>query len=243
MSEHVWVARLSEYVDGELGARERQELEAHLAGCADCSSIVEELRRVVAQAAALGDRPPRPPVDDLWSGIAERIAAAPAAGGQVFDLESRRRGKGGRDRVLVERRFSFSLLQLVAASVVLVILSGGSAWLATRSGAPAAGVFAISERDPSELVARPVSSSYADEKFGTAIAELRRVLDESGPRLDPATVRTIEENLRTINRAIGQARRALAEDPASEYLNDYLAKTMQQKLEFLRETTSLVAAS
>lgn len=236
MSDHAWTDRLSEYVDGELSADEQGRLEAHLAECRQCSALVEDLRRVLARAQALEHRPP---TDDLWSGIAERIGAT-GSGGEVIALEGRRRA--GKDAAGQRgRRFSFSLPQLVAASLVLAVFSGGSAWLALRAELTSSeGQIASTPGvNPSAFI----SETYADEKFGTAIAELQRVLDESRGRLSPETVRTIEENLRTINRAIAQARRALAEDPSSDYLNDHLAETMRQKVEFLRQTSALVAAS
>jgi hypothetical protein len=241
MSDHAWTDRLSEYVDGELSADERQQLEAHLAECQQCSAVVEDLRGVLARAQALEDRPP---ADDLWSGIAERIGAT-GSGGEVIDLEGRRRARK-QTAGLRERRFSFSLPQLVAASLVLAVFSGGSAWLALRAelASSEGRITSTPGMNPSGvLVSETPRASYADERFGTAIAELQRALDESRERLAPETVRTIEENLRTINRAIAQARRALAEDPSSDYLNDHLAETMRQKLEFLRQTSALVAAS
>ncbi len=243
MSDHGWTDRLSEYVDGELSADERQQLEAHLAECQQCSAVVDDLRRVLAGAQALEDRPP---ADDLWSGIAERIGATRtgAGGGEVIDLEGHRRARK-QAAGLRERRFSFSLPQLVAASLVLAVFSGGSAWLALRAQlASSEGQIASTPgMNQSGLVSGTPRSSFADEKFGTAIAELQRAMDEGRERLAPETVRTIEKNLWTINRAIAQARRALAEDPSSDYLNDHLAETMRQKLEFLRQTSALVAAS
>ena len=53
-----WTDRLSEYLDGELGAADSTALEAHLPTCTDCRATLEQLRRVVAQAQGLEDRPP-----------------------------------------------------------------------------------------------------------------------------------------------------------------------------------------
>ncbi|MGH7566093.1 MAG: anti-sigma factor family protein, partial [Gemmatimonadota bacterium] len=47
--------KLSEYIDDELPAGERAEIEAHLAGCLDCARIVEDLRAVVNAAQAVMD--------------------------------------------------------------------------------------------------------------------------------------------------------------------------------------------
>lgn len=64
-------ARLSEYLDGDLPARERAELETHLEGCAACRALLADLRRIVATAGALTDREP---ARDLWPALAERLA-------------------------------------------------------------------------------------------------------------------------------------------------------------------------
>jgi anti-sigma factor RsiW len=65
-----WTERLSEYVDGELEEGERVALESHLQSCADCSSLVKDLRRVVRRARTLKQQGPE---RDLWPGIASQI--------------------------------------------------------------------------------------------------------------------------------------------------------------------------
>src|SRR5438552_3602760 len=106
MTKDNWTDRLSEYLDGTLAVGERAALEAHLVDCAACAATLEELRRVVARARALDDRAPGA---DLWPKIAVGIgrATAPPA----------------------RRYFAFTVPQLIAASVALIILSGGTTWL------------------------------------------------------------------------------------------------------------------
>jgi len=234
MSDH-WTGRLSAYIDGELNAAERAELEAHLAGCQECAKTLEQLRHVVARAEALEDRPPG---GDLWAGIAARIGAA-AGNAAVADFEEHRRRRGW----LSQRRLSFSLPQLAAASVALMILSAGSAWLLSRTGGPGSETLGPSAEPGASLASAPVASGFGVAGYDAAIAELEGVIEESRDRLDTATVRIIEENLMIIDRAIAQAQRALAEDPASIYLNEYLAATMRQKLEFLRQAAQMAGAA
>jgi anti-sigma factor RsiW len=64
-------AKLNEYVDGALAARDRASVEAHLAGCAACRAGVAELRSLSASATSL----PKSiePGRDLWPAIAARI--------------------------------------------------------------------------------------------------------------------------------------------------------------------------
>jgi hypothetical protein len=85
-------------------------------------------------------------------------------------------------------------------------------------------------------------AGYEDPAYDAAVADLQAVLDQGRDRLDPATVRVLEESLSTIDAAIEDARRALAADPANERLNTYLAGTRQRKLELLREASGIVTA-
>src|SRR5437870_11514440 len=118
-----WTDRLSEYLDDELGAAERTALDAHLASCAECRAILDELRRVVARAAALDDRPP---AADLWPDVAARIGLAP--GGDAHAVVSLP-GGGRRAR----GRVSFTVAQLAAAAIALVVVAGAAATLLLRS--------------------------------------------------------------------------------------------------------------
>ncbi len=64
-------AKLNEYVDGTLAARDRASVEAHLAECAECRAAIAELRSLSASATGL----PKSiePGRDLWPAIAARI--------------------------------------------------------------------------------------------------------------------------------------------------------------------------
>ena len=212
-----WTDRLSEYLDEELAAPERTALEAHLASCDGCRTTLDELRRVVTNARALDDRPPSA---DLWPAVAARIG-----------LSSRARP--------VVRRFSFTVPQLAAASVVLALLSGGAAWLIVRRGSVPTPPVVTSGPAPALLNA---SAYPGDVRFDAQVADLERALARGRGRLDTATVRVIERNLRIIDRAIRSAQSALAADPANSYLNLHLAQEMRRKLELLRQAATLAGA-
>ena len=49
----------------------------------------------------------------------------------------------------------------------------------------------------------------------------------------------LETNLRSIDQAIEQSRRALAADPANVYLNVHMAAAKKRKLALLRRATAL----
>jgi hypothetical protein len=80
------------------------------------------------------------------------------------------------------------------------------------------------------------------ENYETAIDELESALASGRSSLDTTTVRVLEKNLRTIDVAIAEARQALTRDPGNPYLNQYLDKTMQRKVQLLRRATGILRA-
>ncbi len=221
---HIWTNRLSEYLDGELDNEERVALEAHLRACGQCYATLGELRQVVTHAKSLQDTEP---ATDLWPEIRARMM--PARDGAVSRSAPAR------------RRFTFTVPQLLAACLALVLLSSGGAWLALRSDqqpvTPGPEVVFAPSPAPPTLVASTRWQAQSD----MAIAELQDALTLNEGKLDTATVRVVRENLAIIDRAIAQAQRALRRDPQNTYLNHHLADTMRQKIDLLRRVNALAA--
>ncbi len=218
-----WTDRLSEYLDGELGERERADLEAHLDGCSECAATLTGLRRVVTRAGALEDQPP---TTNLWPSIAGRIGLT------TDEFTVRRRTR--------ERRFSFTVPQLIAASIVLVAMTAGAAWLALRPRSQTANRPSPAAPAPHLVTWRPKVEKSSD----IAVTELRAALSEGKRtgRLDSLTVARLERSLAVIDSAIAQATRALASDPGSAYLNHHLADTYRRKFDFLRQASRIASA-
>src|SRR5438046_1633477 len=177
----------------------------------------------MARAGSLDDRPP---AHDLWAGIAQRIGAGAAAAGDVPSIES----APTRKRAFLARRLSFSLPQLAAAAVALIVVSGAvSRWVGV-SGRPGSAVGFSSP--PAFTVA--TAAEFGGAKYDSAVVELQQALSANQGDLDSTTVRVIQQNLAIIDQAIDQARRALAADPASVYLRKPLAGAIKQQVGVLR---------
>ena len=242
-----WTDRLSEYLDDELPPDERAAVDAHLSQCVECARTLDELRRVVATARALT---PRPPARNLWTGVAERVAAGsprsaggPGAGVAPF-------------RPRQPWRVSFTLPQLAAASLLLAAVSGGVVWElrgrperveagGSRAAAdarlgPGGGAAAVqASPDVSSSTPGVSAVSYADAQYDAAVADLERALEKGRGRLDKSTIAIVSQNLEIIDRAIEQARQALEADPANSYLGSHLVETRRKKLDLLRRATAL----
>lgn len=214
--------RLSEYLDGELSAPEQAAIDAHLVHCGGCRETLEQLRGVVLEATSLGDAAPS---RDLWTGVAARITPGSQLRGFVSPF-----------RRAISSRLSFTLPQLAAAGLALMVLSGGLVWMA-RSGDPRADFPPISAHVADGPAVPP--PNFADPTYDDAIADLERTFEAGRTELDAETVRVVEENLGTIDRAIDQSRRALATDPANVYLILHLTEMRQRKLLLLRRSTTL----
>jgi anti-sigma factor RsiW len=233
-----WTDRLSEYVDGELDPAERAALDVHLQLCEDCAGTVGELRAVLLRAGALEASAPG---TDLWPAIEARITVPRKA--RVLDLSGwrgwgapRAEGSGARQ----PRRWSFTLPQLAAAAVLLVMLSSVAVWIVlSRQPAARPSLSGPSAAIPAAATVEPAGFEAA--RYDAAIADLERVLAEHRSELDPATVRVIEQNLLIIDQATAQARKALAADPANRYLNGHLAAQLMRKMTLLRQAAAIVA--
>jgi len=237
-----WTDRLSDYLDGELPADERDAVDEHLRSCASCAAVLNDLKRVVARAASADARPPQA---DLWRGIAARLNERGETA-RVVPFAARE-----------ARRFAFTLPQLAAAAALLIAVSGGVAWqfaarlggqvrdvrsaeLQARPDAPAASV-AGAEGTGAADFARVENVSMADAQYDAAVADLEKALKAGRGSLDASTVAIVEHNLQIIDQAINQAREALAGDPANSYLSGHLVEARRRKLDLLRRATALAS--
>ena len=103
-------------VNGRASDEERRMADEHLRGCAECTAVLNDLKRVVARAQGVAAAP-RPPAADLWAGIAARVESPGSAG------LSRPSGDGMKANVTAfapraPRRVTFTLPQLAAAAAV-----------------------------------------------------------------------------------------------------------------------------
>lgn len=208
-------ARLDDFVDGELPKRQRETVQRHLTDCSACRREEEELRSLLAAARRL---PGLAPDLDLWNGIEARLHS---------ERWTARLGRLGPPRRLVQP------LLMAAAVVALVALSIP---LVRQQLAPPGG---------------PVAAAPAQDEIGdtAALAELARLEDGTlTPRRDlleaieldravlaPATLATVESNIREIDAAIGEIRAALEAHPDNPHLSRLLAARYQQEVVLLKQ--------
>jgi anti-sigma factor RsiW len=227
-----WTDMLSEFLDDSLSEEQRAALEDRLQQDAALRRTLEELRAVKNLAGSL---PNTEPTSDLWPGIASRIDVVvdPA----VVPLVPRRRASPS--------RFAFTVPQLAAAAIVMVLLGGSLMYAVQQGSANVSPEVTATTAEPGASNGVPIGVPVftgATAKYETAIRELEDGLAAGRSSLDPETVRVIEASLAKIDVAIEEARTALKADPASEYLSRHLTGAMTRKLDVLLQANELVRA-
>jgi hypothetical protein len=214
MIEHPSEATLNELADGTLEGREQARAEAHLASCLTCAGTVRRITALSARARAL----PRevPPPDGAWEGVREAVHAGTHRG----TASPRRRWVG---------------VALAAAALLVTLSSATTVWL-TRDGARQESPARSISSDPPASLAE---FAAVEARYVLATDALRESLDERQEQLAPATIRTVERSLATIDMAIAEARAALVRDPANAALSRLLASSYEQKVTLLRRASEL----
>ena len=170
------VDRLDDYVDGELSEAEFQEVELHLAGCADCAAEHDFLRELLTRAAELprAVAPPR----DLWPEVAQRLG---------------RRGASP----------SYWLVGLAAAAAVLVTLTltrGPKGTTATTT--PGTTIIEASKDLSPELEAAEREYKRATEQLLAALAPRRATLPPATVQALDENLRVIDQALVEVRAAV-----------------------------------------
>jgi hypothetical protein len=249
---------LADYLEGDLGPAQRQAVEVHVASCVRCTALVRDLREIRDSAGELGELSPS---RDLWAGIASRIEApvVPLTTRVVANAASPRRAE--RLRLLAVAAALVAVTAGVTYTLTITRRTTGSEQVAAvtpvvpgttspvgsapnDSPAPPASVV----REPTEPAAdgrattQSVRNSSSAEVASTSSREidrLRSIFQRNRGQLDPRTAAIIEANLKVIDDAIAQSKAALAQDPASRFLNNQLNIALDKKLELLRTAAQL----
>jgi anti-sigma factor RsiW len=231
-SHAYWIDQLSEYLDGNLAVEPRRAVEDHLAGCSSCRSILNDLEALVAEAGTLGGSSP---TRDLWPEIAVAI-------GESVEVASRPRDgvielPTARSASTAQPGMSFSVPQLAAASVALVVASAAFTWWAGPGVASRGAASPLPQVESQTAFA--ADRGAPSPELASEIEMLEEALEGAWGRLEPNTVRILEKNLGVIERAIQESIGALAVDPGNEFLLDHLDRTYRAKASYLREAADI----
>jgi hypothetical protein len=118
---------------------------------------------------------------------------------------------------------------LAAAALLLIALSSG--------------VTAVLLRPAPRAASATLDISALEAQYAAVSEDLTGALEKARSRLEPATMATIERNLRIIDIALDETRQALAKDPGNPALGQMVVAAWRQKVDLLRRATTLGAES
>ncbi len=229
--------QIQELLDGELAEFREHQVREHLAGCPRCHQVYEQLGELRLEARRL-PREVEPP-HDLWPGIAARLPVGRASrtGRRLEAVElpgPRRAGEeppAGRFLALPRWAWAAAAALAAAVGVLLLALPGAprpESPTARRADSPAT-------RGPSaiELAGLAELARNEDATLGS-LKDLSAALERGRPRLDAETRRSVERDVRLLDRSIGELRAALDEHPTDRRLRLLLAARYRQESELAR---------
>ena len=231
---HLEERLLQGYVDGELDARERGEVDRHLETCAECRALVDDLREIQRVAGTLEHR--EPPIR-AWSRIERGIkleddsngARNPQASGRPVDA----RLKPSRS----------TITWLAAAAVLLIATIVGVRYAGPRQAStPPSATAAANDAAVAQASAASVEAELraAESHYDKAIQGLEQIARTEQSALDPGTAATLQKNLAVIDQAISESRAAIRAQPASEPARESLIDSFRTKLALLQDTVALI---
>jgi anti-sigma factor ChrR (cupin superfamily) len=239
MSIHPSEAAINDYADGTADPFERHTVEQHVASCAACRQLVDDLREIARATAALELRDP--PVR-VWGRIEraiklERDADADrgiVAQGPLQD-GARRLQPGGPAKAGHYLRWIAAAAALVLATVIGLRFMpgrgpGGAEPVDVQTGYSDSGTAQAVE---SEL-------RLAETHYEKAITGLEQIAKSDQGSLDPNTAATLQKNLAVIDQAISESRAAVRAQPTSEPAQQSLIENFKSKIGLLQDTVALI---
>lgn len=261
--------RLMAYLEHETDDATRAALERHAATCIECGAVLADLRQLRAQAAnlpelapsrdlwsgiaarieapvvAIGSREARPAAP-AWSRRTMRVAlfaaSLVAAAGLGYLWAGVGRGADAPSVTVAQAPVTAVVARVGAETLATAPLAQPGAEVVRQPAPPV--VAAAGPREPAAAAATAalpaqlaVAKLTAD--YDREITRLRALVDERRNQLDPATVAVIERNIQVIDAAILDSKKAIAADPSSAYLIEFLNQSLRTKVELMRTAATL----
>jgi len=221
---HLDETLLNDYLDGTLDAAARGEVDQHLAGCAECRALVDDLRSIHATAATL-DR--RDPPARAWMRLERAIKL------EQDHEDARLRGA----RAGHASRYVYASW-LAAAAAILIAIGVGIRYRPAAPPAPAVATDGASADASAQNVEAELRA--AEQHYDNAIKGLEQITNAEKGTLDAQTAATLQKNLSVIDQAISESRAAVRAQPASRPAQDSLLESFKAKLSLLQDTVALI---
>ncbi len=214
--------RISEHIDGELGAAGIRRLERHLEGCSACRKVLEDLKSIVRETRGLET----PQVSDrVWMGIRAGLA-------------STRRGITSAAPQPKDRAWlpGFSpALRLATAGLLAVLLIAGGAFLGQRflkgRGTP------VTDKGRMDFTLAKLAE--AEDHYRLAIKALDEAVAAQKDNLSPQVADLVSKELGAIDTLIKAGEDAVKRDPSDLKARACLLDAFRDKVDFLEAAVDI----
>jgi anti-sigma factor RsiW len=224
---------IHDYLDDALDVRARTELERHLAGCAECRRLVDDLREIRKAFASLKDDLREPPVR-AWGRLERAIRLEHESRSTQSPQSSQRELAPRAQRALR------SMPWLAAAAALILATAVGLQFRGSRRPASSTATPGASVASGEAAQAVEAELRAAEEHYTKAITGLEQITKTEQGALDPGTAATLQKNLAVIDQAISESRAALRTQPASEPAQESLVENFKAKITLLQDTVALI---
>jgi hypothetical protein len=224
--------RISELVDGDLDRAACAELDAHLATCASCAALAEDLEVVRRASRSL---PTLDPPERVWTAIARQLPV------QAVNRSA------SRSREWVKVTLAIAAVLVAAVAITMLVRRGRSVESqVAESASPAMPAPAqpgpqtgAQSADSADLKSLQSELQQAESHYENAIQKLE-TLARDRRTLNPQDAAILQKNLLLIDSAIGESRAALRAQPANDMAQESLFEAFRSKIALLQDTISLI---
>jgi anti-sigma factor RsiW len=232
---------ISDYVDGTIEPAERSGVERHLAACAACRQLADDLREIARATATLESR--EPPVR-VWGRIERAIKLERDAGGaptfQASGSDAAKKGPYPFSAASSWRKRGTAPFWLAAAAALVLATVVGLRLLPGRGQTdnPSTAVETTSAGSAAQAIESELR--LAEAHYEKAIKGLEQIADTDQGALDPKTAATLQKNLAVIDQAISESRAAMRSQPTNEPAQQSLVENFKTKIALLQDTVALI---
>jgi len=221
-------------------------LQAHLATCARCAALEADLRAIRAAARAL---PAHEPAPHVWTSLAAAVAAAATAKVERGDDGGGRRVRAGILTGVLAGALTDSASwrrawQPIAAAAMAVVVTATLAVVGTRleplRQTPGSAPVQARPSDPAEVDAAVTAVQQAEGEYIQAINGLEAITSRASDTIDQETADVLQASLTVVDRAIGESRAAVKEEPESQLAIASLFDALRRKLSLLQDMVALI---
>jgi hypothetical protein len=234
---------INDYVEGTSDPVERRSVDEHLATCAACRQLADDLREIARATAVLELR--EPPVR-VWGRVERAIRLERDADG-ARRLQPSGGGSGAANKGTFPfsgesswRKRATAPFWLAAAAALVLATVVGLRFLPGRGQTDTAP--GVVETTSAGNAAQAIESELrlAESHYEKAIKGLEQIADSDQGALDPKTAATLQKNLAVIDQAISESRAAMRAQPASEPAQQSLVENFKTKIALLQDTVALI---